>query len=107
MLPVVTGNQSHVAEGKGVAGTPSALVLVRRAVGGHVVDEDSNSAFFYRSQDDKKLKQTIRETWNEVGSSVRHTTALFRKRLLPALLELQERLPHGEWERFLRSVGMN
>ena len=68
---------------------------------------DSSAAVsYFRDLPLWKLKHEIRVLFHDVDNNVAHTTRKIREKLLPALLVLRERTPHGEWQKLLASMGL-
>ncbi len=87
------------------ATTELAVLRPAAPLTGTVLDDES--AAYLASLSVDELKQAIQDALQQVEASVTRTTAAMRKQLLPALLVLRERIPHGEWEGFLESVNLN
>jgi len=78
--------------------------LVRMPLPPEIVEEDT--LFYYRSLTVKELEEAVRQTLGNVESSVVRTTSEIRAHLVPALMVLRDKIPHGDWQKFLRSVNI-
>lgn len=67
----------------------------------------SAAVAYFRGLPVPKLKHEVRVLVHDIDNHVTHTTKKLREKLLPALLVLREKVPHGEWENVLRSMGLS
>ncbi len=75
-----------------------------RAVDVEIVEQES--IYHFRSLTIDELQAKIEAMLSDVDLSALRLTRELRQRLLPALIVLKDRIPHGEWQDYLQSIGL-
>ncbi len=81
------------------------IVRPRKAVTGEVVADAG--VRFYQSLSVDELRKEIGKLLAGVEGGLHRVDAEMRRQLLPALAILKQKLPHGQWEQFLRDNKLN
>jgi hypothetical protein len=82
-----------------------ALVLVSKSSEGELVNQESRE--YYRSLDVPELEFEISAMIKNVEGGLGRVNKIMRSKLITALEVLRQRVPHGDWERFLKDRRLN